>query len=228
MEEDFVLVPKQFYIQKELLVAKFLDDAQIQPKANFLAWLQRERQPQTPPKEPETLKTNKDLDKSSKYLEDLTIRGPGSREKDRLFLQRPEDLDNLEITDQDLIAIDRRDTSVSVSNFLYLSQQPNKKYQEQEYLKIFDEVEKSKHLITNNQAQRNYRKENTTTSKNVNQLTATIYSTMLNSMSCLGKLYRQGAAAFGSSQNLQRISNLSKEKVEKFLQSTNAHTKYGI
>ncbi len=111
------------------------------------------------------MKTNKDLDKSSKYLEDLTIRGPGSREKDRLFLQRPEDLDNLEITDQYLIAIDRRDTSVSVSNFLYLSQQPNKKYQEQEYLKIFDEVEKSKHLITNNQAQRNYRKENTRTSK---------------------------------------------------------------
>ena len=165
MAEEFVLVPKQFYIQKEPLAAKILDDAQIQSKANFLSLLQRERQPQTPPKEPETLKTNKDLDKSAKYLEDLTILGPTSREKGRLLLQRLENLDNVEFTDQDTIAIDGRDTNVSVSNFLYLSQQPNKKYQEQEYQKIFDEVQKSKHLITNNQAQRNYRKETTTTSK---------------------------------------------------------------
>ncbi len=43
----------------------------------------------------------------------------------------------------------------------------------------------------------------------------------------LKKLYRQGGAAFGSSQSLQKISKQSKQNVEKFLQSTNADTKYG-
>ena len=73
-------------------------------------------------------------------MEYLTILGPASKEKGRLLLQRLENKDNEEITDQDTIAIDGKDTNVSVSNFLYLSQQPNKKYQEQECQKIFDEV----------------------------------------------------------------------------------------
>ncbi len=159
MAEEFILVPKQFYIQKEPLAAKILDDSQIQSKANFLSLLQRERQPQTPPKEPETLKTMEDLDKSAKYLEDLTVLRPVSREKGRLLLQRLENLDNVEFTDRDSIAIGGRDTKVFVSVFLYLSQQPYKNYPKQEYQKIFDEVRKSKHLITNNQAERKYRQE---------------------------------------------------------------------
>ena len=76
----------------------------------------------------------------------------------------------MEITDQKTIAIDGIDTKVSVANFLYLSQQPNKNYQEQEHQKIFDELRRSKRLITKNQAQKNYRLEKASDSKKRNSI----------------------------------------------------------
>lgn len=41
------------------------------------------------------------------------------------------------------------------------------------------------------------------------------------------KIYTKGSAAFGSKKNLQRASNLSKEKVSRFLETLSAHSKYG-
>ena len=76
MAEDFVLVPNQFYIQKDNLAAKALEDTQIQSKANFSSLLQRERWLPTLSKDSEPQKPKNPLDNSSKYLEDLTI--PGS------------------------------------------------------------------------------------------------------------------------------------------------------
>ena len=42
----------------------------------------------------------------------------------------------------------------------------------------------------------------------------------------LQKHYSTGPAAYGSVKNLQKVSKLSSAQVERFLQNTNAHTKY--
>ena len=42
----------------------------------------------------------------------------------------------------------------------------------------------------------------------------------------LEALYRRGPAAYGSVSNLAKASRLSRQKVEKFLQTKNYHTKY--
>ena len=42
----------------------------------------------------------------------------------------------------------------------------------------------------------------------------------------LEQFYTKGAAAYGSVDNLQKATNLSRKKVENFLQTKNAHTKY--
>ncbi len=94
-------------------------------------------------------------------MEDLTILGRASKEKGRLLLQRLENLDNMEFPDQDTIATDSRDTNLSVANFLYFSQQRKKVSR----TRISKNIQNSKHLITNNQAQRNYRQEKTSDSK---------------------------------------------------------------
>ena len=43
----------------------------------------------------------------------------------------------------------------------------------------------------------------------------------------LNKLYSRGRAAYGSIQNLIKVSGLSKKKVEKFLQTKTSYTKFG-
>ena len=42
------------------------------------------------------------------------------------------------------------------------------------------------------------------------------------------KLYTKGPAAYGSVSNLQKASKFPREKVERFLETINAHSKYGL
>ena len=43
----------------------------------------------------------------------------------------------------------------------------------------------------------------------------------------LNRMYSKGRAAYGSIQNLSKLSGLSKNKVEKFLQTKTSYTKFG-
>ena len=49
-----------------------------------------------------------------------------------------------------------------------------------------------------------------------------------NEVRLLNRLYSRGKAAYGSITNLQKASNLPRWKVELFLKSKNAHTKYHL
>ena len=47
-----------------------------------------------------------------------------------------------------------------------------------------------------------------------------------NDLRVLEQFYTKGSAAYGSIDNLQKATNVSRKKVENFLQAMNAHTKY--
>ena len=51
---------------------------------------------------------------------------------------------------------------------------------------------------------------------------------MTQEINLLSNLYSKGKAAYGSIINLQKASGFSKQKVERFLQFKQAHTKYSL
>ena len=123
--EEFVLIPRHLYARQEPLAARILDDANIHSKSDFMSLLQRERRPPAPPTDPVQQPVPK---QESEYLKELSVLGPKQKEKAGFLLQKIESSPNLGITNHGTITVNGLDTEVSVSTFLYLSQQENKKY----------------------------------------------------------------------------------------------------
>ena len=116
----------------------------------------------------------------------------------------------IKISQSDNIILDNRDTIESIVDFVCALKQKNTDFPVI-YFTILEATHIPPKLVTN---------------KNAKAKDRELGSLSKSEKVRLNRLYFRGRAAYGSIQNLSKASGLSKQKVEKFLQTKTSYTKF--
>ena len=154
---EFILVPKQQYLQKEHLAAQVLNDPENEHPSAHLSYIHRFRsspedsESRTNPTTEET-KTNKNQTES--ILKQIEILHPNKFKRANGLLTLIEKSDRIKITENDFIQIDDNTTNVKVSEFLFNLQQPTKKINTGIYGPILKAINATEDLVINSQGKK--------------------------------------------------------------------------
>ena len=154
---EFILVPKENYINHQPKSLEILDDATINEKAKILTLLQR----QQPPKDPKENKTQSTSSSEperdiieKRVLKSLSMMKPWQIEKSKLILRKIYDSPDVSINEDGFLTVDDKPTSLEATNFLFKLQQPKTGLHDPDYRKVLSKLELSPQLVPNSDAKK--------------------------------------------------------------------------
>ena len=154
--QEFILIPKENYVERQPKTLEVLDDATINEKAKILSLLQRQQsssesvESDEMDKKPQRSPLLKEIIEK-RVLKSLSMMKPWQIEKSKPILRKIYDSDNVSISEDGFLKIGDRETS-EATKFLYNLQQPKTHLHDPDYKKFLDKIDISPNLIPNSTA----------------------------------------------------------------------------
>ena len=161
--EEFILIPKERYLQDRPITEQILYNPDIGQKKMQLSLLQRNVIDQNKSVE-ENANDVSITDERAKQLKDdifkqISTLNDNQKKKSDFIFSQIEKSEKLIIDDDGILHVEGAPTGLPVSTFLYTLQQPNKKFNEKLYKTILNYMNVPEHLVANAVAKRILRGE---------------------------------------------------------------------
>ena len=128
--QEFILIPKENYVEDQPKSSEVLFDPTISEKAKQLTLLQRQK-PTVGKEDNSTLSqvAENQLDSVEKrVLKSLSMLKPGQLEKTKPILKKIYEASDVGVNEDGFLTVDDRATTIEATNFLYNLQQTKKDY----------------------------------------------------------------------------------------------------
>ena len=159
--QEFILIPKSFYTQKNNSTLQVLKDPEVEQKAKSLTLLQRNKT------FPETSSTEKKENISNEsILKSLDMLTAAQKQKTREILNKIEASDVIDFNETGELTVNKNSTKIALSTFLYNLQQPNKNLSDPAYSLVLKELQLNPGLVPNKNAKSILKPLTETTKKN--------------------------------------------------------------
>ena len=145
--QEFVLIPKSFYTDKNNSTSQVLKDPQLAQKAKALTLLQRNKQ------YPEAEENEKNISNEN-ILSSIDMLNRSQKERSKEILKKIESSDIIGFNKEGKITINKTATTVPLSIFLYDLQQPRKTITDSTYRIILDHLKLDPSLVSNTSAKK--------------------------------------------------------------------------
>ena len=154
--QEFILIPKENYVEEQRKSSEVLFNPTISEKAKQLTLLQRQKSTvgkqdnSTFSKVPE----NQENSVEKRVLKSLSMLKPGQLEKTKPILTKSYGAPDVEVNEDGFLTVGDRATTIEATNFLYNLQQPKKRLHDPDYKRILERIDISPSLVANSDAKK--------------------------------------------------------------------------